>query len=108
MREDPGYRGDNAVYLCRSLSYSYAAERQQHKPAADDSGLRCAERRRYTITFAEPWRSQVMTPSFKICQDAKRKSHTRAPRGLRSDTEQETEPETSDGGSTEAGCLNGL
>ena len=113
--EDPGYRGDNLVYLCRSLSLT-PLRHQQDRPA-EDSGLRCAERNNYTITFAEPepWQSQVMKSnirnfsrsSFKTSiQSVKQSSQMRLPRGRRSDTETESEFSTS--GSTEARCLSGL
>ncbi|CAL1155863.1 unnamed protein product [Cladocopium goreaui] len=98
--EDPGYRGDNLVYLCRSLSLT-PLRHQQDRPA-EDSGLRCAERNNYTITFAEPepWQSQVMKSnirnfsrsSFKTSiQSVKQSSQMRLPRGRRSDTETESE-----------------
>ena len=116
-REDPGYRGDNVVYLCRSLSLT-PLRHQQNRPA-EDSGLRCAERHQYTIAFAEPepWRSQAMKPSFSnfsrssfnmSIQYVKQKSQMRLPRGLRSDTESKTESELSSCESTEVGCLSGL
>ncbi|CAL1173362.1 unnamed protein product, partial [Cladocopium goreaui] len=106
--EDPGYRGDNVVYLCRSLSHT-PLRHQQDRPA-EDSGLRCAERNNYTITFAEPepWQSQVMKSNFRnfsrssfktSIQSVKQSSQMRLPRGRRSDTE--TESEFSTCGSTE-------
>ena len=115
--EDPGYRGDNLVYLCRSLSLT-PLRHQQSRPA-EDSGLRCAERHQYTIAFAEPEprRSQATKPSFSnfsrssfnmSIQYVKQKSQMRLPRGLRSDTESKTESELSSCESTEVGCLIGL